>query len=142
MDYKFFLTLLVTSVITSYAQTHASANIPSVPTDAKSSPPLITTIPIRTVTKDLTRLAASDVPSHQPLPGEYTGAHEGPDPNDDYQSYGTIQPTEKATAYGIQQNQNNPPPPSLPPPQSTGPAWQMQPAPQPCPVWTLCPANQ
>ena len=33
MDYKFFLTLLVTSVITSYAQTHASANIPSVPTD-------------------------------------------------------------------------------------------------------------
>jgi len=59
MNYKSFLTLLITSVIASSAQTHASPNSPLMPTDAKLSPPLITTIykSLPTVTKDLTRLA-------------------------------------------------------------------------------------
>jgi len=83
MNYKSFLTLLITSVIASPAQTHASPNSPLLPTDAQLSPSLITTIDnhlptVPTVSKELIRIATcpptnpgcmgNTTPSRKPIP--------------------------------------------------------------------------
>jgi hypothetical protein len=71
MNYKSFLTFLITTMIASSAQTRASPNSPFTPTDAQPSPTLITTIynPSPTDTKDLTRLAGDTRANNNSMPG-------------------------------------------------------------------------